>query len=144
LALRELGVTALGIDVTPAAVAVARARGAPVLQRSVFAELPREGTWRTALLLDGNIGIGGRPAALLRRVHAVLHGDGRVLAELSPPGTTDAVRRVRVTHAGGAGPWFSWAVVTVDRVDPVALAGGFDVLDRWQVGRRWFAELARR
>src|SRR3954470_24648711 len=53
------GVAALGIDPAPGAAAWARRRGATVLQRSVFDQLPGEGRWMTVLLMDGNIGIGG-------------------------------------------------------------------------------------
>ena len=38
-------------------------RGATVLQRDIFGPLPGEGRWGTALLFDGNVGIGGDPAA---------------------------------------------------------------------------------
>src|SRR5207244_2901221 len=66
------GVPALGIDPAPSAVSLARSRGAAVLQRSVFDPLPRSGGWGTALLLDGNVGIGGDPARLLRRVGSLI------------------------------------------------------------------------
>lgn len=48
---------AVGLDVTPGMVRLARTRGAPVLRGSVFEDLT--GGWGTVLLLDGNIGIGG-------------------------------------------------------------------------------------
>src|SRR5690348_7657041 len=57
--LGRLGRPALGVDPAPSAVALARRRGAAVLQRSVFDPLPGSGRWQTILLLDGNIGIGG-------------------------------------------------------------------------------------
>src|SRR5262245_10811783 len=57
-ALASRGVMALGIDTSPSAVASARQSGCPVLRRSVFDRLPREGRWGSALLIDGNIGIG--------------------------------------------------------------------------------------
>src|SRR5206468_10570518 len=60
------GIPAMGIDPAPSAVRLARSRGAMVLQRSVFDPLPRPGGWGTALLLDGNVGIGGDPGRLLR------------------------------------------------------------------------------
>ena len=59
--------TALGLDLSPVAVRLARARGAEAILRSVFADVPGAGRWRTALLLDGNIGIGGAPVPLLER-----------------------------------------------------------------------------
>src|SRR5204863_7462240 len=65
--LARRGAVALGVDPAPAAVALARGRGAAVLQRSVFDPLPGHGRWRTIVLADGNIGIGGDPVRLLRR-----------------------------------------------------------------------------
>ena len=62
-ALAERGTIALGIDTSPSAVDAARQRGRPVLHRSVFDPLPREGRGRSAFLIDGNIGIGGCPPA---------------------------------------------------------------------------------
>ena len=58
-ALGAAGRPALGVDPSPAAVAEAARRRAPVLARSVFGPLPGEGRWGTVLLIDGNIGIGG-------------------------------------------------------------------------------------
>jgi SAM-dependent methyltransferase len=66
------GEPVLGVDVSPAAVARTKGTGAPVLCRSVFDRLPGEGRWGTALLADGNIGIGGDPGALLHRVRQLL------------------------------------------------------------------------
>ena len=43
-------------------------RGVAALLRDVFDPVPGEGRWETALLADGNIGIGGDPVALLERV----------------------------------------------------------------------------
>ncbi|MFD7013570.1 methyltransferase domain-containing protein, partial [Streptomyces sp. NPDC059928] len=61
-ALAAEGVAALGVDVSPEAVRRTRALGGSALCRSVFDQLPGEGRWDTALLLDGNVGIGGGPA----------------------------------------------------------------------------------
>ncbi len=58
LALARRGVAALGLDVTLSAVRLARSRGAVVVHGSIFEPVPETGTWSTALLLDGNIGIG--------------------------------------------------------------------------------------
>lgn len=72
LALAYSGKIALGIDPAPSAVALAHHRGATVIQRSVFEHLPATGRWNSVLLLDGNIGIGGDPVALLTRVAELL------------------------------------------------------------------------
>jgi len=86
VALAERGIPALGIDITPYAVGLARSSGALVMLRDVFDRVPGTGRWGTVLLADGNIGIGGDPAALLRRVGELLAPNGRALVELDPPG----------------------------------------------------------
>ena len=78
---------ALGIDVAPAVVRLARRRGADVLQRSVFGAVPAPGNWRSVVLADCNVGIGGDARRLLRRVRRVLRAGGQVLCEVDRPGT---------------------------------------------------------
>ncbi len=143
VALAERGVPTLGIDITTGAIDHARARGATVLERCVFDQLPGTGRWRSALLLDGNIGIGGNPVALLRRVVQVLAPDGRALIEVGAHGTGRSGTRVRFEIDGAAGPWFEWAVVGRDDLAPLAGAAGLDVEDLWCDDGRWFAWLGR-
>ncbi|MFD2078241.1 Methyltransferase domain-containing protein [Actinopolymorpha cephalotaxi] len=136
------GVLALGVDTSPTAVAMTRARGAAALCRSVFDPLPGERRWGHVLLADGNIGIGGDPAALLRRVADLLEPGGNVLVETHPPGYGLQRDRVRLVDASGsAGPWFPWAWVGADAVDAICAAAGLH--RRWSVSKagRWFAEL---
>ncbi len=52
---------ALGIDVVAEAVGQTRERGGSALHRDVYDTVPGEGRWHTALLADGNVGIGGDP-----------------------------------------------------------------------------------
>ena len=76
----------LGVDVVREAVDQTVARGVVALRRDVFDRLPGEGRWETALLADGNVGIGGDPVALLLRAGELVAADGRVVVELAPPG----------------------------------------------------------
>ena len=93
VALRRVGVEAVGIEVSRHATALARERGGVVIESSIFeAELPS--IWNTALLLDGNIGIGGDPVALLRRVGGLLRAGGAALVEVEPPSTASRTSRV--------------------------------------------------
>jgi SAM-dependent methyltransferase len=97
LALR--GVIALGIDTSAVAVRLTRRRGGAALRRDVFAPLPGEGRWSHALLMDGNIGIGGDPAVLLCRCADLLRRGGTVLVELDQPGAGLWRGNVRVARA---------------------------------------------
>jgi SAM-dependent methyltransferase len=140
-ALARRGVLALGVDVSPVAVRLARARGAAAIEGSIFDRIP--GTWGSALLLDGNIGIGGRPEALLGRVAELLAPGGLILAELEPPGSGERALRLRLEGGGEAGEWFAWARVAVDALDAPASAAGLAVTDRWCDDGRWFAAMTR-
>jgi len=141
--LHRLGLATLGIDISLPALALARRRGALVLHRSIFDEVPAPRRWATALLLDGNVGIGGCPRTLLARVARILRPDGRVLVETRPPGAHRLVERVRIEVDGLAGPWFEFGQVGIDDVASVAAEAGLVVVDRWTSEGRWFAELRR-
>ncbi|MFF4018789.1 class I SAM-dependent methyltransferase [Streptomyces sp. NPDC001843] len=111
-ALAAQGWHALGIDVSEAAVAGTVRRGGAALCRSVFEPLPGEGGWGTALLLDGNIGIGGDPAALLDRPARLPVPGGLLVAETAPV-DVDERTRAQVVDAtvvpGPAARPFPWA-----------------------------------
>jgi SAM-dependent methyltransferase len=138
-ALVRRGVVALGVDHSPLAVALTRARGGPALRRDVLGRLPGAGRWAHVLLADGNIGIGGDPVVLLRRARALLNRHGSVLVEVEAPGC--GLRRERARVAGG--DWFDWARVDARAVVPTAARAG--LRPRWVVERdgRWFTELVR-
>jgi SAM-dependent methyltransferase len=142
-ALAALGHDALGLDLSPVAVRIARARGAEAILRSVFADVPRAGRWRTALLLDGNVGIGGAPAALLARARALVAPGGAVLVETGPPGTPTRRVRVRLECPDAVSPWFGWATVGADGIAPLACAAGLRLRTTFRVGGRTFCELER-
>lgn len=144
VALGELGIPAMGVDASLQAVRRARTRGAQVLHYSIFDRLPREGHWRSVLLFDGNIGIGGCPEALFGRVHDLLARDGRALVETDPPGTTTVEDEARLERDGEATSWFPWAWVAADDAPRLAGAAGLR-LTGWHVADgRWFARLRRR
>ncbi len=142
LALARRSVDALGVDIAPAAIRRARDRGARALLASVFDPLPGAGHWQTALLLDGNIGIGGRPVPLLSRVRTLLAPGGRILCELGPPGSATRCELIALEDAGGVrSTWFAWARVSVDGLPPVAQRARLQIDEIWGCGGRWFAAL---
>ncbi|HVW31522.1 MAG TPA: methyltransferase domain-containing protein, partial [Acidimicrobiia bacterium] len=146
IGLAQRGTVALGVDPAPAAVALCRSKGAPVLQKSVFDPLPGQGRWRTVLLADGNIGIGGDPERLLRRCAELLASDGTVIVEVEAPSTHPAgwrPYRARLERGGALGPWFAWAVVGADAIGALARAAGLRLrrLESIPAEGRWFAHL---
>ena len=144
VALTELGTPALGIDASPNALGHAVARGAAALRRSVFDPLPGEGRWATVLLFDGNIGIGGDPTHLLRRVARLLGPDGRVVVEVEPTTGPARMTYARLERDDEMTPWFPWAFVTTDSIDGLADAAGLHRCDATWIDERCFVFLARR
>ncbi|MFF3937317.1 class I SAM-dependent methyltransferase [Streptomyces phaeofaciens] len=142
-ALAADGVPALGVDVSPAAVARTRHHGGTALRRSVFDRLPREGRWGTVLLMDGNVGIGGDPAALFARLRDLVRPGGRLLAEAAADDVDERLT-VRVEDAGGRhGRPFPWARVGSTALLGAAETTGWIVTGRWTADGRPFAELHR-
>jgi SAM-dependent methyltransferase len=145
LALAERGIFALGVDIAPAAVQRARGRGATAVLGSVFDPIPNPTGWRTALLLDGNIGIGGRPMALLHRLSELLSPAGQILCELGPPSSDTRSELVALEDASGTrSSWFGWARVSVDDIATTAARAGMGVSEVWTDEERWFAVLIAR
>ncbi len=143
-ALNARGVPALGIDLSPVAVAIASSDGARAIVADVFSHVPDAGSWKTALLLDGNIGIGGNPVRLLQRLRALLHRDGVVVAELERPGSGTEAARARLELPGESSGWFAWTRVAAGEVRTIAPRAGMSIEREWSCGERWFARLRSR
>jgi SAM-dependent methyltransferase len=139
------GHLALGIDISRTAVAIAQEHGLPVLRRSVFDDLPAEGTWGTALLIDGNIGIGGDPTALLARcAELVRPGDGRVRVETHPDRSRDRrFQGIVVDEHRRASLPFPWAEVGAAALRRHAHRTGWALTREWTARGRTFAEFVR-
>jgi len=137
------GLTALGIDVSETAVEIARESGLMVLNRSVFERLPREGLWGAALLVDGNIGIGGEPSALLQRCAELIAFDGVIVVEVHADPLRDHMYDGTVVdirgHQSDAFPWAEIGeVALVRRAKQIGLR-----LDQsWETDGRFFCRLA--
>ncbi|WAU81462.1 class I SAM-dependent methyltransferase [Streptomyces sp. Qhu-G9] len=145
--LAALGRPVLGIDVSQAAVVHTARLGGRALRRSVFEPLPGEGRWDTALLLDGNLGIGGDPHALLRRLSELLRPGGLLIAETVPVDVDERadVRIVRGTDAQGAtGAAFPWARLGSPALLRHARPLGWSTTDQWTAGCRSFVALRSR
>lgn len=109
-AARSLGMSALGIDTSAEAVGLACGRGTRALKQSVFSPVPQAGNWRSALLLDGNIGIGGNVGRLLRRCRQLIAPRGTLLVEVDPDDGIDAAYLALLEDRdGNRSEPFAWA-----------------------------------
>lgn len=139
--LRTRGQEVLGVDSSSSALREARRRGVPVLCGSLFDPIPDEGAWDTALLADGNIGIGGDPVALLRRAREVVHGRGRVVLDLAAPGTGLRVHQLHLRAGGLESTSFTWAELGPDALSETATLAGLGVLEVVERRGRWVGVL---
>lgn len=143
-ALAAQGRRALGIDVSEAAVERTVGLGGQALHRSVFDSVPGEGRWGTALLIDGNVGIGGDPAALLGRMDQLLAPEGLLIVETVPVDIDERVR-VRVADGrGAAGTPFPWARLGTPALLRHARRAGWRPDGQWSAGGRSFVALRSR
>lgn len=139
-ALHERGVDVLGLELVPEVPVLARRAGAPLVVGDVFGPVPRTGAWRTVLLADGNVGIGGDAVRLLRRVRRLLAPGGRVLVELHP-GPTAPTGPVRLETLGTTSAWFSWALLGKAGLPAVVQDAGLSVDETWSEQGRDFTAL---
>lgn len=142
-ALSARGIVAMGVDASAQAVHLAVSRGVPVLRRSIFDPLPGTGRWGTLLILDGSIGIGGDPGALLRRGGELLRRGGGMLIETERPGSASRTLTARLESRGCATDWFPWALVSLDRLEVLAVERGLVIDHTWSGDGRWFARLVK-
>lgn len=136
-ALARRGGVSLGIDVVHEAVGQTRERGGSALRRDVYEALPGEGRWHTALLADGNLGIGGDPVTLLQRVREVIDPRGRVVVEVHPPGTEAKSVWATLECAGTTSRPFRWSIVGVDDITEIASRAGLALTGTHRLGERW-------
>lgn len=127
VAAEELGLAAYGVDSNPLAVAHARSQGATVFEQSIFDPLP--GEFQTLLLLDGNIGIGGNPQALLGHLRSISMPGAKLLVE------TDALAQLEVRYQavlvdadGHSSATFDWARLGAEPLHRHAVASGWTLL----------------
>jgi SAM-dependent methyltransferase len=142
-ALLARGIPALGVDIAPSAVALARTRGATALVRSVYDRMPGAGRWATVLLADGNVGIGGDPLRLLCRVRDLLGPAGEALVEVGRPGSASGPERLKLQDEAGTSGEFPWAHLAIDAMWSVATGAGLEPADMWEESGRWFAAARR-
>ena len=138
-----VGLEALGLDISPAAIGVARAAGLPVLEGSVFDAVPGAGTWQTVLLVDGNVGIGGDVRSLLRRCAELVAPEGEIVVELHADRDMDSVYSGQLVGTdGGVSESFPWAQIGINAMADVADELGLRFRQAWELGGRTFCRLS--
>lgn len=143
-AARDLGLVALGIDVSAPAVRHARRLGGSFAQVSIFDEVPHEGLWQTALLVDGNIGIGGDIPQLLTRSANLLRGTGEILVEVDARHDHESRYTGEVLDARGRrSASFPWAEIGRDRLSALLPTVGLRLVEHWMADGRSFCRLAK-
>lgn len=143
-ALSASGHPALGIDIAPGAVAHSLRAGGPAVQASVFDPLPNEGDWGTALLIDGNIGIGGDVPALLRRVLQLVADHGMLVVETTGEPTQHESLSARFdsgSEPAAEEAWFPWAVIGAIALRASAASAGWAPAEEWSLAGRAFTSL---
>lgn len=143
-ALTARDMIALGVDSSAVAVTMARRRGRTVLQRDIHEPLPGEGRWTTALVIDGNVGIGGDPTRVLTRAGEIVRPGGTILVEIDPAVEHVEREMVRVETSEVTGSWFPWARIGLLGAENVAHASGLSVRRTWEESGRQVVEMSHR
>jgi len=150
LYLQACGCDVVGIDSSPGAIGVCRARGlkkARVLRLEAVASLaPRR--FDTFLMLGNNFGLFGgwrKARRLLRTLLRIAAPDARIIAQSTDPyRTTDPVHlayqarnrrrgrmggqnRIRVRHRAHVGPWFDYLLASREEVRAIVDGTGWGV-----------------
>ena len=143
-AAQALGLNALGLDVSSTAITLATSLGGAYIEGSVFDRVPGEGLWQTALLVDGNIGIGGDIPALLRRTRELLSASGEIVVEVDRTPSHERHYLGEVVDAFGArSATFPWAEIGRDRLIDLLPALRLRPVQTWDIDGRSFCRLAK-
>ena len=140
-ALTESGRAALGVDMSSVAVQLSMARGGLALHRRIDGPLPAEGRWGTALLMDGNVGLGGDVAALLVRcMQLVVHG-GLIICEVDRIPERHEVFQVVLRTQRTASRPLVWSRLGATALMQIAKSLDLLLVEEWTSGDRAFVAL---
>jgi SAM-dependent methyltransferase len=132
LYLQERGIDVTAIDSSPGAVEVCRLRSVRDARLADLNEPPIDRHWVAALLLCGNLGLGGDWGgcrALLVRLARCCAPGALLIGDSVEPGPTPDVR-LRIRSRGAATPW--WRQRNTGRSDVRALVDGTG----WEIERQ--------
>lgn len=142
-AAQRLGLPALGIDTSAEAVRRASSRGVRALEQSVFDPVPHAGLWQSAILFDGNIGIGGSITSLLGRCRQLIAPQGTLLVEVEADADLDTVYTAVLEDAAGhRSEPFRWARTGTVGLASRAQRSGWTVASVQRLQDRVFCRLS--
>ena len=149
LYLQEQGSDVLGIDLSPLAVRVAKARGLKNAKVLEITDLTGNiGRFDTILMMGSNFGLFGnlrRARWLLRRFHRMTGDNGRIIAESADPydttnphhlayqkwnrswGKFSCQLKIRVRHQTLKSPWFEYLKVSREEMQGILEGTGWKV-----------------
>ena len=149
LHLQEKGSDVLGIDISPLAIEVCKARGLRQAKTVSITQIsPRLGIFDTMLMLGNNFGLFGdfkKARRLLKKFHRITRKRARIIAQtLDPYNTTDPSHleyhelnrrrgrmggqtRLRVRYQKYATPWFDYLFVSRDEMKQILEGTGWGV-----------------
>lgn len=149
LYLQEQGLDVLGVDISPKAIEVCKARGLRRARVLSITELSfRVGTFDTIVMLGNNFGLFGsfkRARWLLRRFRNMTTEGGRIVAESRDPYATDKPEhrhyhalnrsrgrmggqlRLRIRYKRYATPWFDYLIVSQEEMENILQGTGWQV-----------------
>ncbi len=138
-ALQHSGRAVLGIDISRSAVAIGVREGGQILRRDLADPLPGEGRWGTALLLDGNIGIGGDVAWVLRRCRDLVGAGGLIICETDPDPARCERYDLVLNDAHRCSEPMAWASLGILSLQRIGATLDLILVEEWQAGGRAFA-----
>ena len=149
LHLQEKGLDVLGIDISPLAVEVCKARGLRQAKAASIAQVSSSlGIFDTILMLGNNFGLFGdfkKARRLLKKFHRITQNRARIIAQtLDPYNTTDPPHleyhelnrrkgrmggqtRLRIRYKKYATPWFDYLFVSRDEMKQILEGTGWVV-----------------
>jgi rSAM/selenodomain-associated transferase 1 len=140
-ALQRSGRAVLGIDISKSAVEIGVREGGQILRRDLVDQLPGEGRWGTALLLDGNVGIGGDVPALLLRCRDLVGPGGLIICETDPDPDRDDRYDLVLTDAQRCSEPMAWVSLGIRSLQGIAATLDLILVEEWQAGGRAFVSL---
>jgi SAM-dependent methyltransferase len=151
LYLQDRGHEVVGIDLSPAAVEVARRRGAKDVRELPVTRVSRKlGRFDTIVMFGNNFGLVGnrrRAPWLLRRFRSITNDGARILAESVDPYKTDKPEhlafhrrnrragrmggqlRIRVRYGTYATPWFEYLLASPEEMAKLAKGTGWKLAE---------------